>query len=221
MCTKIDYDIIYRTQKDYFGTKPHDILKQNYSLIDKNLPVLDIGAGQGRNTLFLSKKGFKVAAIDKSKVSIDIIREKVENEHLSVYPLNSDFESFNPENCKYSAILLFGIIQELTWQSITDLIEKIDKWTLPGSLLFITAHTIEDPEYKTAIEKYKKIGKNSFIDNYGNIKTYMEKDEISKIFCKFAKVYYWEGIGNLHSHDGVNTHQHGSVIAILQKNIQI
>ena len=69
----MNYDKKYKETKEYFGKEPAGILKEHYQKIDKSKPVLDIGAGQGRNALFFAKEGYEVDAIDESKVSIEIV----------------------------------------------------------------------------------------------------------------------------------------------------
>ena len=70
---KVGYDEAYRKTEDYFGPGATSVLRKHYHLIGKDRPVLDIGAGQGRNTLFLARKGFAVDALDPSQVAIDTI----------------------------------------------------------------------------------------------------------------------------------------------------
>jgi tellurite methyltransferase len=54
------YDRTYKNTENVFGTNPEIILKKYANKIEKARPVLDIGIGQGRNSFYLAKEGFKV-----------------------------------------------------------------------------------------------------------------------------------------------------------------
>ncbi len=44
------YDKTYKEIKNVFGSEPEEILKKYYERIEIANPILDIGAGQGRNS---------------------------------------------------------------------------------------------------------------------------------------------------------------------------
>jgi len=61
-----DWDREYSSTPALFGSEPAPLLVQNAEVIDLALPVLDVGCGQGRNTLFLARRGFEIHALDRS-----------------------------------------------------------------------------------------------------------------------------------------------------------
>jgi cyclopropane fatty-acyl-phospholipid synthase-like methyltransferase len=212
----MNYDDAYRKSSDFFGTEPHDNLKKYFHLMDKNRLALDVGAGQGRNALFLARQGFTVDAIDPSQVAFDITARAAAEENLPVRIYCSGFEDFIPEKTPYGGILLCGIIQILSWQGIHLLVEKIRAWTTADSLVFITAFTIDDPSYENNASRLKKIGKNSFLNEDGEPHTYLEPGEILTLFDGFTVVHHIEGLGPMHSHGGREPHRHARVRAVLR-----
>ena len=62
------FDELYRETPDFFGSEPSRLLAQFHHLIPADGFVLDIGVGQGRNALFLARKGVSVEGIDLSAV---------------------------------------------------------------------------------------------------------------------------------------------------------
>ena len=59
----------YQKKEAYWGRKPDKIVR----LISKYKSfgeVLDLGAGEGKNSIFLAKGGFKVTSLDISKEGI-------------------------------------------------------------------------------------------------------------------------------------------------------
>ncbi len=78
------YDRSYSSTDNLFGEAPEDSLLRYIDHLDPRLPVLDIGAGQGRNTLPVARAGFTVDALDSSEVGLNALRQKAETAQLSV-----------------------------------------------------------------------------------------------------------------------------------------
>lgn len=146
------YNETYKKTENVFGSEPEVILEKYIHKIDKTRPVLDIGIGQGRNSFYLAKEGFQVDGIDLSEVAVKEVSRISEKENHSINVYQKSFDNYIPKNSPYSAILVFGLIQILDWDSIHLLLDKIDEWTERGSVVFITAFTIKDDTYK----KYSK-----------------------------------------------------------------
>jgi 2-polyprenyl-3-methyl-5-hydroxy-6-metoxy-1,4-benzoquinol methylase len=88
-----EYDNWIKTrQPPYFGTHPDaKIVSTARSLgAPKDVPVLDIGAGTGRNTLPLAREGFPIDAIELAPALVKILREDVEKEQLSARVFEGD-----------------------------------------------------------------------------------------------------------------------------------
>jgi cyclopropane fatty-acyl-phospholipid synthase-like methyltransferase len=186
-------------------------------MIDNSRPVLDIGAGQGRNTFFLARHGLEVHAIDPSQVGVDFIGETADSEGLKVLTFHDGFETFKPPVDAYSAVLLFGIIQILSWQEIEVLINRINSWTSDGSLVFLTAWSVSDPSCTRISEEWPRVGKNSFRKEQGGFRTYLEPDEILSLFHNFTAIHHWEGLGPWHSHGDRPPERHSRVEAVLKR----
>jgi len=212
----VSYDRVYREHSDYFGAEPQQILLDYYHLLDKSKPVLDIGAGQGRHALFLARQGFSVDAIEPSKMAVESLQSAAAKEKLPIRAYHSRFQDFVAEPGSYSGILLFGVIQELGWESIHLLLDKVRLWCSKGGLIFVTGFTIEDPSF-AEMSQEEQIGKNSFRDEDGNIHTYLEPNEILELFDRCRLVHHWEGLGPLHKHGDGPEHRHGSVRAVFWK----
>jgi SAM-dependent methyltransferase len=95
--------------------------------MNKSIPVLDIGVGQGRNTFFLAREGFQVDVLDPSKVAVETVSAIAEKEVFNIRSYQCCFDKFIPSVDCYSGILVFGLIQMLPWKSIELLLEKIKR----------------------------------------------------------------------------------------------
>ena len=212
------YDKTYKEIKDVFGCEPVEILKRYYEQIDRTRPVLDIGAGQGRNSFFLAKAGYTVDAIDPSRISIETINEITKRENYKINAYQQSFDEFNYRNNPYSAILVFGLLQILDLKSISLLRNMIDKYTTIGSLVFITAFSTEDASFKKYEKEWNNADRNSFCDNKGNFRTFFETSEIIKLFDSYKIIHQWEGLGRKHRHGNSPIEQHSMIELVMERD---
>jgi cyclopropane fatty-acyl-phospholipid synthase-like methyltransferase len=210
------YDNVYGSHEEYFGSEPSKILAEYHHLIDSGKPVLDIGAGQGRHALFLARQGLTVEAIDPSSVGVADLARRANQENLPVETHCSDFQSFDRPAAYYSAVLLFGIIQEQPWEAIELLVTEVRAWLNREGLVFVTAFTVDDPSFERFVEG-ERAGKNSYINARGVIRTFLEPNEILRLFERFRVVHHWEGLGPIHSHGENPPERHATVQAVFRK----
>jgi len=211
------YDNTYSKTDNYFGNDASSMLEEYWHALNETHPVLDIGAGQGRNTLFLARRELIVDAIDPSIVAIETIANIASKENLPVSTCQCGFESFVPLADYYSGVLIFGLFQILTWEEIEHLVKLTETWTSEGSLIFVSTFTVEDSGFEKYSRTAKKIGKNSFIDQQEIVHTYLEKDELRNIFGRYEALYYLEELGRLHSHGDSQPERHSEVLAVFKK----
>lgn len=212
----MNYDKIYTESDHIFGSEPEKILIDFADRIDKTKPVLDIGAGQGRNTFFLAENGHKIDAIDPSPVAVETIKNIAQNNSYSINAHQFDFQDYNPSKT-YSAILVFGLIQILNWKSINYLINKIDEWTDTGSVIFMTAFSVKDLSYQKYCNEWAEAVKRSFTDGSGEYRTFLEVNEILTLFDNYSILHHWEGLGKKHKHGDGPVEQHSMIELIIQK----
>lgn len=213
----MSYDKTYSEVSNVFGKDSDKNLIKYSHLIKNDLPVLDIGAGQGRHSFYLAEKGYEVYSIDTSKVGLDHIRKVAKEKELNIETHLGDIQTFDPK-CQFSAILIYGLFQILNWDEIRLLIDKLNEWTIEESLVFITAWTVDDPSYDVW-KNFDKIGNNSYENKSDEIRTFFEKNEIMNFFPKHEVIHHWEGIGPKHHHGNRILEQHGKVELIVRRKL--
>ncbi|MCF8242295.1 MAG: methyltransferase domain-containing protein [Melioribacteraceae bacterium] len=211
------FDEYYKSIENAFGSEPEKILTSFHHLIQKDYPVLDIGAGQGRNSIHLADLGYEVDAIDPSPVSVLTIDETCKKLNLRVNTFHSGFIEFKTD-AKYSAILLFGLMQILTWEQIEILKDRLTGWLLHGGLLFVTSFTTDDNGFKNIKKTSEQIGRNSFRKTNSEIRTHFEPGELQSIFNEYEIIHYCEGLGPEHRHGDNPPERHAMVEAVFRKN---
>jgi cyclopropane fatty-acyl-phospholipid synthase-like methyltransferase len=99
-------------------------------ILDKNLPVLDVGCGMGGLSNFLLSKGINVEALTPDRNQIDYI-ERLEHGPVCHH---SRFEDFRTEN-KYGTVINAESLQYL---NLEETFRKIDHIILPEGRWIIT-----------------------------------------------------------------------------------
>ena len=203
-----DFSTLYQSDSAIFGESPDPLLVEYHKEIPSELPVLDIGCGQGRNSVYLAEKGFNVVAIDPSKAGTEQISLRAKTSGLSITVSNDTFQTFDPGMRVFGTILAFGLIPLLKKEDISSLAEKLSEWTHPGSFIFVTGFTSEDPSFHWYSEEGTKIGGFTYQLNDGRIRTFLVPGEISTLFPQFEIVCHHEELGPWHRHGDSEPERH-------------
>jgi SAM-dependent methyltransferase len=123
-----------------------EIEKQATNFVKGN--ILDIGAGAGRNALYLQKKGFNVTAIDNSPLAIKVCKERgVKNAEVLAI---EDISKFKPNT--FDTVIMFGNNFGLfgSYKKAKTLLKKLHKITTPSALILAGSNDInktDDPAH--------------------------------------------------------------------------
>lgn len=214
----MEYDRLYAETDDYFGEDPDPLLVRFTHRLDPLKPVLDIGAGQGRNSVYLARKGLHVDAIDPVVKSMEALQAQAEREKLSLVACAAGFESFEPRRDPYGGLLLFGLLQHLKPDSLSLLREKVIEWTLDGSLLFVTCFSTEDSSFAYYQDNWTEVGRNTFQSYEKEIRFFIEPNDILNLFPDFRPLHHFGGLGPEHRHGNGPLQQHARVEAVFIRN---
>lgn len=87
-----------------YGTEVNNFIKENTHLFEKNTVVLCLGEGEGRNALYLAKKGLHVEALDASDVGLQKLQKRALEENVAITIRHTLLENWEPAK-KYGAIV--------------------------------------------------------------------------------------------------------------------
>jgi len=91
-------------QENYFGESYKEML-EFFDTLPRTKKVLDLGCGQGRDSISLGRMGFTVTGVDISSVGINQLNEICELEKLNVKGVVQDLDEVNNIN-DYDVIVL-------------------------------------------------------------------------------------------------------------------
>jgi len=99
MAKENPYDRRYSQDKLYWGTKPSDLCDRllEFCAPDDDHPytLIDLGAGEGRNAVYLAQAGFSVTALDHSAAGVDKAKRVAKEAGVRI-----DTIVANIENCR-------------------------------------------------------------------------------------------------------------------------
>ena len=90
--------------------------------------------GEGRNAVYLARKGFKVAGIDISSVAIRKAKLLASEFGVSIETINSSMQDFESKPNSYDVIICFYFVDRKVNQKLISMLR-------PGGLLIYESHT--------------------------------------------------------------------------------
>jgi len=172
------YDNLYSQQEYTFGGEkgePTNIVIGALKYINSG-KVLDIGAGEGRNSLFLAEKGFEVEAVDISEVGIKKLKNSAKEKELKIKVKIADLNEIDLDD-SYDMIVCSFITHHFIRDDVVRLFEKMKKHTNYNGLNVISSFT-KDGDFFSA---------NPTTDKY-----YPAKGEIKDFYKDWAILEYRE-----------------------------
>jgi SAM-dependent methyltransferase len=80
---------VYSSDASFFGEGPSNFALDCYEEFKKHgvKRILELGCGQGRDTIFFASNNIDVVAIDASQVAIDALSKITKEKNLSIHPM--------------------------------------------------------------------------------------------------------------------------------------
>jgi tellurite methyltransferase len=152
---------------------PSELLKSMLPRLQKG-KVLDIGAGLGRNSVYLAKNGFQVTAVDISTVAINQINQLATQNQVSIESKEVDMDFFMMGLMTYDSVVMTNFKPPLP-RYYNEIIRALKQG---GTLLVESMMVQEQPEALGPEDAYK---------NY-----YFNSNELIKDFAGLKFLYYHE-----------------------------
>ena len=145
--------------------KPSSFAKfclKKYINIKKDRKLLDIGCGDGRDTIFFSKK-LHSTGIDKSKVAVDFLKNKYsKNKEIIFYRINLDYLN-RSKLLKYDYIYIRFLFHAINLSSENKLFKQLKILMKKNCIIMAEFRSDKDPLMKLG----KKISINeTYTDHY-------------------------------------------------------
>jgi|SRR5690554_2785950 len=130
-----------------YGTNPNDFLATHVNKLKEAGKVLCLAEGEGRNALFLARKGFQVTAVDFSEVGIQKIKENAQKEGLKIEAVVADLKDFDMGEDQWDGII--SIFAHLPPPLRKIVHSKIQRALRPKGILILEAYTPKQLNFQT------------------------------------------------------------------------
>jgi tellurite methyltransferase len=167
------WDQLFSTQEYVFGKEPALFLKEKVTQIPVGR-ALDIAMGEGRNAVFLAKKGFAVEGVDISDVAVQKAKLLARENSVEIRTTVADLNTYQIRPESYALIATIQYLQR-------SLIPQIKAGVRRGGYVVYENPTVE--------ELKRDSGRNLRRDYL------LESGELKRLFSDFEIVEYSEGPG--------------------------
>ena len=108
----INYEKEYQNSRNVCGEPFPEIVEffENYD--DECAIVLDSGCGQGRDALFIARKGHSVLGVDTAQTGIEQMLEEAESEKLAVDGVIADITNYEAPDL-YNIVVIDRVLHML------------------------------------------------------------------------------------------------------------
>ena len=129
------WDSLYSTRSFPYGKEPAEVLKSFLDVIPVG-HALDLAMGEGRNAIFLAKRGFSVEGVDISEVALRRARKFARDNQVQIETINADLNSYAIRPNAYEVILNIDYLQR-------SLVPQIKRGLKSGGVVIFENLTID------------------------------------------------------------------------------
>ena len=136
---RIMYNNIYNSENPEFTTQPNKLL---IAMVETRKPgrALDIGMGQGRNSVFLAMKGWDVTGFDISDEGLAVARKNAQRASVKLNIIHIAEEEFDYGTDQWDLIVLVYVPFPVTSAAY---VKRLHEAMKPGGLIVIESYSVD------------------------------------------------------------------------------
>jgi 2-polyprenyl-3-methyl-5-hydroxy-6-metoxy-1,4-benzoquinol methylase len=143
--------------------------------------VLDLGCGNGAQSLFFARKGYDVYGVDLSKEAILFAEDTAKKDGVKATFLTQDCSKLSFENSFFDVILCYGMLDHILMDKALAIANEAYRVAKPGSLLFFSLASVDSSYF----------GKGSLVAHHsyilqetleeGEVQHYFDEEEVREL----------------------------------------
>lgn len=134
------WDEKYSVEDYVYGKEPNRFLEEHASELPPG-DVLCLAEGEGRNAVYLASLGFRVTAVDQSRVGMDKAERLAAEKGVEIEAICADLADFDLGEARWDAVV--SIFGHLPPQVRRRVYRSIAAALKPGGMLLLEAYTPE------------------------------------------------------------------------------
>jgi SAM-dependent methyltransferase len=181
------WDKVYSYDSAFFGEEPSDFAQKCYSDFKRYdvKTLLELGCGQGRDTIFFASNGLDVFAIDSSKVAIENINQKIKGKNIALHLSHFEVRQALPFDSSHFDAIYSHMFYNMrfTDEELNYLFKESSRVLKNNGLLCFSVRSDKDVFYN----KGKKIGSNIYEINGFQIR-FLTKMQIKSFLSDYFEI---------------------------------
>jgi SAM-dependent methyltransferase len=138
---KLLWDQKFATDAYIYGKSPARFLSENVHYIPPHSALLDMGMGEGRNAVFLARKGHKVTGIDISSVAIKKAQRLAKEFGVSIKSIEASLKDYKFKDGEFDGIVCLYYLDRT-------LLRDMIRWVRPGGVIIFGSYTTSQMNVK-------------------------------------------------------------------------
>ncbi len=180
------WDSTYLNRPEMFGLSPsYAAIKAAEIFKKKNIKnILELGSGQGRDTIFFAQNGFNIFTLDYSQSGLNNIIKKTNSLNLDKFIFSKCHDVRKPlpfKNLTFDGCFSHMLYcMAFTTKELLSLSKELHRVLKPNSINIYTARSTEDADYKSGIHRGEDL-----YECGGFIVHFFSKEKVKKLSSGF------------------------------------
>lgn len=200
------------------GYAPSELAKRVAKELPENALILDVGAGEGRDSIFFASLGHQVSAVENSIDATETMKKRIaKKKDLDVKIIIDDITQMNLKTDRYDLIFADHSLQFMSRTQRNEIFDKFRVSIKKGGLIAISQFTVEEPVWKQLQSNKDYAISLCTLKFRDQVMNFAQLGEYKQLFTDDHIIYHWEGRIEDEGHAGAEQPHSHEVVSVIAK----
>jgi len=200
------------------GSGPSDLAKKAAKELPENAVILDVGAGEGKDSIFFASLGHQVSAVETSINATETMRRTIaRKKDLNIKIIVEDITEMNLKADKYDLIFADHSLQFMSRTQRNELFDKFRVSIKKGGLIAISQFTVEEPVWKQLQSNKDYAISLCTLKFRDQVMNFAQLGEYKQLFSEDRIIHHWEGRIEDEGHPGAEQPHSHEIVSVIAK----